>query len=367
MALTSSELKVLKILKKIKETLDKSSPEFKEKDVDEFLKAVEEHLVPGEENYDMSKHTSMLIPIEKLQSIPCKSFGTEMDITQAINFLKNNDVSILAFDGSTHNLGRHFSINLFVVNVGYWYQNYASGGQDSGNDSHVIVEPLTEKGRRIKSKEFEYLVAEEASRNLDGNKKVVLYDESFNMNFTLTWDVESRHKYTKLFEGHINKMLAKGMIPVGVFYTGARDIYRAYDSLKNKEKLIEEEIPDKVIMNKYLMDGHRSNLFNVKSDALQSVNVELRSFFIKYGEKNVLRVEFPAQVEEHTDLIHCTVLSQLILGGGYPISLQRAHEWAVLTSQDRELIEREAARLLGIPYVEMAYSKKLYSKRRPLV
>ncbi|MGQ4892596.1 MAG: DNA double-strand break repair nuclease NurA [Candidatus Njordarchaeia archaeon] len=371
MSITSSELKVIKILKKVKEAIEKATPEFNQRDVEEYAIAIEDSLIIGEENYDLSKHKTMLIPTEPIRSIPCKHIDPLNDISSALKFLKDNSISLLAFDGSAHNLGRHFNINLFVINVGYWYQNYGQNANNNahgkGNDSNVLTESLTERDRRIKSKEFEYIVAEEVSTRLTGANKLILYDESFNMNYTLAWDIESRRKFTKLFEGHINKMLIKNFIPVGVFYTAARDIYRAYDALKNNVNAFKEEIPDKILMDKYLANGHRSNIFKVKTDALDGTNLDLRAFFIKLGDKNILRVEFPKQVEEFVDLIHCTVLAQLILGGGYPIALERAHEWAVLTSNDRELIEREAARLLGIPYPEMVYSKKLLHKRRPLV
>ena len=125
-------------------------------------------------------------------------------------------------------------------------------------------------------------------------------------------------------------------------------------------------VQDKILMNVYLNEGERSSVFKVKSSVVDLVGLDLLAFYIKTSG-GVMRVEFPASVSDKVDLIHCTVLAQSILGGGYPVSLQRAHEWAVLNYNDRMVIEEEIARLLGIPYADMLYSGKRSSKRWPIV
>lgn len=310
---------------------------------------------------DGSAIDSYLEPIEPLRRYPC----TDLDFAQVDNFLKTNGVCVGSFDGSSYDPGAHFRISFRLINVGYWFCNYANGEIKSGNRAQALVDLASEREARLRAKEFEYSVAREVFSDECGLAKVVLYDESFNLKYTLSWDMESRGKMVNLLKNHLDYMVKTGVVPVAVFYTRSSDLYRFYEAYRGEKPIIDVAVQDKFALNRYLSEGERTSLFKVRSKVIEPFGLELYAFYLKTSG-GVVRVEFPAQVYDKVDLIHKVVLSQSILGDGYPIALQRAHEWAVLTYVDREVIEEEIARFLGFPYPDMLYSSKRASKRWPI-
>lgn len=214
-------------------------------------------------------------------------------------------------------------------------------------------------------KEFEYRFAEDLFEGRCGGPRILLYDESFNLRYTLSWDFDSRRGMSEMLRKHLDKMVGKNVLPVAVFYTRSSDLFRFYEAYKGDKPSINVSVQDKVVMNFYLNQGERSSLFRVRSSVVDSAGLKLVAFYLKTNG-GVMRIEFPEQVIDHVDLIHCVVYSQAVLGGGYPLALQRAHEWAVLTYSDRLAIEEEIADLLGLPYADMLYSGKRASKRWPI-
>jgi len=362
MSIVSSESKVLKILQRVRENFPKNFEHRIGVDTEEVLRVLVEDFTRGE--YSFGDYTSILVPLESLTYYECNRFDASRE--GAVSYLVSERVSVLAFDGSVHGFGAHFYVPLTIVNLGYWYQNYGVNDNGFGNEAAVIPEIATPSVRRVESKKAEYVLLEGIVDRLVSDFRIVLYDESFNLRYTLSWDVKTRNDFLKIFEDHINGISSRGIVPVAVFYTSASDIIRGYNSKKGGKKKFDVEIPDKFLMNRFLNIGARSNLFKVYTRSLANTKLDIVAFYLKISENNVIRVEFPQKFESLVDKIHCTVLAQAILGEGYPLAMQRAHEWAVLTHQDRLLIEEEIAKLLGKPYADMFYSAKLRSKRRPI-
>ncbi len=367
LAITSSEIKILRVLEKIKEKVDSASLRNYKLELVEFVNILEDELTPNVEDYDLSKKPSILIPVESVSKKTCCN-PENVNMDWAIDVLTREKVGVYSFDGSLHSLGRHFSYSLNVVNVGFWFKNYGNDSHGWGNEVDVIVDKPEREVKRFLSKKFEYEVLIRHLEDLNpSHHKFILYDESFNLLFTLSWDQETRTRYARMVNNHLNLVLSNGYYPIAVFYTNSTDLVRTYQSKKNKKTEVLSLLQDKAIMDLYLSNFARSNVFKVYNKVVSGLGMEISAFYLKIRDKNVFRVEFPSILESKADFIHKVVLAQSIIGMGYPLALQRAHEWAVLTSQDRELIERETARLLGIPYVEMAYSGKRRSKRRPIV
>jgi len=81
----------------------------------------------------------------------------------------------------------------------------------------------------------------------------------------------------------------------------------------------------------------------------------------------VLRVEFPESLRGLVDKIHLAVLAHSIMGGGYPLALQRAHDMAVIGAREREVIIETLKEVLNLPSDEYLFSRKWMSKRCPVV
>ena len=130
-------------------------------------------------------------------------------------------------------------------------------------------------------------------------------------------------------------------------------------------------VRDRTLLENILQPGERSAIFQSTSALLEryqdpdGVDHRILFFYVHTG-REIARVEAPAWVMEtpaYRDLVHAVVVDQCYRGGGYPPALQEAHEQAVITAGDRQmvqtLVEQELARL-GIPYTR---SMKDWSKR----
>jgi hypothetical protein len=70
-----------------------------------------------------------------------------------------------------------------------------------------------------------------------------------------------------------------------------------------------------------------------------------------------------AEDQDQLDLVHWVLHDQSMLGLGYPLALQEAHELAVLSMADRRLIEDAVERALAGANVTVTYQGKAGSKR----
>lgn len=128
---------------------------------------------------------------------------------------------------------------------------------------------------------------------------------------------------------------------------------------------------DRWLLADLLRPGERTAIFESTSAVLNRysegspVNHHIYFFYLHTGPE-IARVEAPAWVmttPHYRDLVHALVVDQCQRGAGYPPALQEAHEQAVITVADRQmvnlLVEQELARL-GIEFIR---SRKAWSKR----
>jgi len=201
---------------------------------------------------------------------------------------------------------------------------------------------------------------------LSDYRKFLLLDESLSLTYTLSWTAEAREQMAFKIKKIIEETLKHNIIPIGVYYTRVADIVRGMVTIAGKKLENIPIIPDRTILNAVLDVYSRSPLFSVYSKALQKVGLEILCFYVKLGERNVIRVEFPAEAKKAVGNIHLLIILQSILGNGYPLAMQRAHEMAVLGANERRVIEEEICRKLGIPAIEYILSRKAVSKRWPI-
>ncbi len=219
----------------------------------------------------------------------------------------------------------------------------------------------------LEGKLHELEVVSKLTEYLKCNIKIVFLDESLNFIYTLKWSKDKRNKYIDIFKTLISRVISKDAIPVGIFYTRAYDIMRSISLIENSEP---HPVQDKHILNQYLKDGMRSQLFKVVNPVLKEYNLDILAFYLKVSDGNILRIEFPEEAIKKYDLdlvgnIHIAVLLHAILGNGYPYALIRAHEMAVLDYRDREYLESYISKILKVP-PEYAYSRKAVSKWRSI-
>lgn len=303
----------------------------------------------------------MLVPVEPVRSYGPKLPAEVLENTEkVIGIFEDEDVSVVALDTGMCSYGPHVKLNLVVVNVGYWYYNYKRRLGGCGNRPMFLDDVSGSFDAEIRSKELEAKVIDWLLRELQGGKIFVLLDESLSLSYTLSLAEEVKSEIVDRVVNLVDTIMDRSAIPVGVFYTRACDIHRGILALNPNVDI--PRVSDRVIMNRVLKQFERSPVFGVYSKALENKGLRILAFYIKVGEGNVLRVEFPEQLKSFVDEIHLVVLLQSILGGGYPLALQRAHERAVLDANTRDILLDEICRRLGVSTAELIFTRKLISK-----
>jgi len=310
------------------------------------------------------QYSSALLPIEIVKEYPLRN--RIRDKAAIVEYLRGKSVSVGALDSSFYSPGPHLQVPITVISVGYWFHNY--GAEESSAGCSIDAESIVENRVRLqlKVKNVEKEAVNELIDKLRGSIKVLLFDESFNLSYTLSWSKDARKEFILKVKAIIDTCVKNNVIPVGVFYTTAKDISRGISTIHLINQRNSLEISDRVLMNIFLTkEGSRSPLFLIHSEAIRK-HYKLVGFYLKLGERNIVRVEFPEIFKEFTDDIQEIIYFQALLGNGYPLGLQRAHEMAIITREERVLIEDVIARFLNRPVIDYILSKKASSKRWPI-
>jgi len=120
----------------------------------------------------------------------------------------------------------------------------------------------------------------------------------------------------------------------------------------------------------FLGTGQRSELFASSSQILEQYAEHRVDFFYLNVGGEVARVEVPQWVRTHPDwlqFVHAALVDQCRRSPGfppYPPVLQEAHEQAVITMTDREVVEEMMERAMGQHGQRWVRSAKDSSKRR---
>lgn len=122
----------------------------------------------------------------------------------------------------------------------------------------------------------------------------------------------------------------------------------------------------------FLQPGERSAIFAVKAkgtDKYGQAGHAIHFFYLNVSSQaaapNLVRVEVPAWlVADRTglDTLHATIIRQARLTGGYPYVLARAHELAVISTEERQAVEMMLAVEMRRQGLNPALSKKQFNK-----
>jgi len=126
-------------------------------------------------------------------------------------------------------------------------------------------------------------------------------------------------------------------------------------------------ILDRDIFHQLLNTGERSALFRNTSKIVKNYygKHHIYFFYVKLDDE-VARIEIPEWVAENKrllELTHTLVLDQCRRGHGYPVALSEAHEQAVVTAADKQLLDRLLEESLAREKISTRVSAKSHSKR----
>jgi len=316
------------------------------------------------------------------------------------------DHTVVATDGSHMAPDRHSPVRFIVLNIGrvrirygtkprahltsrgaFWYREEDLHVEDRAGVQHPIESALL--GTIMALEELEAL-AEEALHADD--PAIALRDGSL-----IFWHLQNEDpNVQEVLLPRITRTLRRFHdmgIPVASYisYPGARDVInslrvwlcgpcaRLGDCSQCQECDPEDgalctqlrPVRDRDLFIGYLNPGQRSAIFE-SSSALQEkyrdqggMDHRIQFFYVHTGVE-IARIEAPRWVmetPEYRNRVHALVVDQCRRGGGYPPALQEAHEQAVITTEDRRIIEvmiEQALARAGIPYIR---SMKDRSKR----
>lgn len=128
-------------------------------------------------------------------------------------------------------------------------------------------------------------------------------------------------------------------------------------------------LSDHTLFSEQLDVGQRSALFvhgTPVNESYRQHGHEVHFFYLKSAPDTLLRVEVPAWVASQPTslaLVHVGLLAEGRATGGYPYTLARAHELAVVTRAEREQLEQQLARLMLAQGLTPRVSQKSWLKR----
>lgn len=261
-------------------------------------------------------------------------------------------VSVGAVDGSQIYPGGELSLPFGVINIG-WYINHHNGDYELQHNARLLLpdelgyNPDSGVNLQRERAEIERLI------KIMGRLKkgdVVFLDGSLVLSFVLHIFETEREQYLDA----ILRLLQHTEGEDSPFLAGYVDSSRASDLAEMFSPLLplqhgagKRALPtDASFLRSALQWGERTASFICARDNIlqyyRKGDVDysrgIAFFYIKSSAYGVSRVEFPLRyVEEgRVDYIADIVRAQLIVGGGYPYALNRAHHEAVVSVKERE-------------------------------
>lgn len=376
-----------------KEILAKHEKELKSniEDVFAFLKSADE-----------KKIQSILAKIpskdEKNEILFCLPYYSNYD-----EFLKshrchlNLEYEVFAVDGSNteidrHNLTPYYVLNIACVSIAYgekesrfWYRTfpYIYLDQELYSDKDdVTFKNSSEISQERQQKEFEAIL-EYIEKSIQTEKlKIVLYDGNL-----IDWSQDRQgmrfgRKANAILE-RIFLLAEQKRIAVCGFISVPKNsiisnIYRIYmceklriscrECPKEQKRECEKvgRIKDVVLFSS-LKEGEYSNIFYTLGRAFDEFEKTDIGFVYLNTGYEIARIEFPLYIANDKDWFESclgAIYHQCQLGFGYPISLTHAHEFSVISKDDKDAIE---SMLYSFEDGLMRYSAKKNNKMKRIV
>lgn len=310
-------------------------------------------------------------------------------------------VSLIATDGSQVEPDSHGVAQYYLINIGSMVFRYGSGNRPEVSSEPTLyytTEDLYENDRQIqgdllaaKRDVAELRKLADLAEQEDAELKVAFSDGPLLHWLSAATFAGSRDYRLQLHFDQLDRLRASGAALAGYVsrprYTAVTVLLYLAQVGEDFAKHTPTENPFRGITDRqlfrFLKPGERSALFvsprptNVE---YQAAGHEICFFYLNTGTE-ICRVEVPrwslaetaAHGQSFLDLVHATIYEQCRILGT-PYTLTRAHELAVITGADREILDKEVTTALvryGMrPRIsEKARAKKLvgglkYKKRR---
>jgi hypothetical protein len=302
--------------------------------------------------------------------------------------------SVIGADGSQIYPNRHGSALYFLINVGGLRLNY--GGQaasqtsthanlyfkedDLYQESGGLISNTIINGMRDVA-EMEELV--EMSKDTGEHPPVVLLDNGLLLWLAFQTHDEHDRRADELIQAYLHNLdqLKSGNTALAGFIDRPRSanvvalLHIASLPMEEINDQVQKNNPfrgitDRTLFSSRLKPGYRSACFIPHSkvnDRFAKAGQEIRFFYLNTGRSGqIARVEIPLWAAEQPEMlarIHSIILNQGINTGGFPYALIRAHELAVVSRTDQDMIENMVQKALLSRGLPAQASQKSRTKR----
>ena len=304
-------------------------------------------------------------------------------------------VTVIASDGSQILPDQHAITLYYLINIGsIVYQHGSNRKPETYNPKPLLCfEPedlLDEQGRLISPSEvnvkrdiaeIEVLIDRVNSINsnptapivtlLDGQLTLRVIDLPFNQ----------QQSYQDQYIAKLNTLSQSNVLLSGYIDRPRSTFVLALMHLASLElESITEEnlrlspfrrLTDRDLFN-FLGPGERSAIFSLRAKGLDKYNQAghtIHFFYLNVGKSerisHLARVEVPAWVATNNqilDTLHATIVRQARITGSYPYVLARAHELAIISTEEREAVEMMLAVEMRRQGLNPSLSAKQFNK-----
>lgn len=308
--------------------------------------------------------------------------------------------TVIATDGSQITPSHHEIAMCYLINVGLIMYTYGTGEKPIQESEPFIYDseqdfyPTTKKTPSNFSEEviaIKRMLAEmQELANLckkakdRGHPAVAMVDGTL-ITWNITnqmWPEEYQAMILEKFLSVLDEIKSLGVPVCGYISNSRRNDfvnllrvqscpYQEIDCEKtcSEKEACDEIVPlyDRQLWLKKLKEGERSPIFASSAKILEKYkDHQICFYYINVGKDEIARIEIPRWVadnEEFLDLTHFVAYDQVQKGMGYPITIQEAHNQAVIKSSDRAQFYSMLSRKMISDHLKVSLSNKELKKR----
>jgi len=312
------------------------------------------------------------------------------------------DLSVVAADSSSIAPDRHSPLRYYVLNVGYAVLTYGSvphaildSRAQFGFEAHELY--FDPEGKRIPIEEsrlailmaIEEMAGLRDAARLASPPLVGLSDGSLILWNLQSEDKELQHEYLHRYLSAL-QAFRQDNLPLASYisFPGSNDVVNGLRMIlcdgtpggcghcprqTESQALCQymRGIWDRQLFQGLLRPGERSDIFQSQSAILDQYGEHHIQFFYLNVGSEIARIEAPQWVMSNSamiDLVHGAVIDQCRRSGQYPpypSVLIEAHEQAVISTADRQVVEElveQASAAWGVSYVRSAKDRSKRSR-----
>lgn len=271
--------------------------------------------------------------------------------------------SVIAADGSQIYLDRHRALPYYLVNIGSIHVAYARTASPSTDSlPHIYYQEsdLYDQAGRfvspglINAKRDLAELAEIArlAQDLKDEPTLALLDNTLLFRYGNQDPSASSGQAVEFLESYLREIgrlrACRSMLTGFIDRSASTDVLAMVSLVKwSSESNRFRELTDRDLMATYLPEGHRSAVFQLISPRLHNLQAQGFSVYFFYAHLgssgNIARVEVPRWVAENDTMlawVHAGLAKECEATGGYPYSLIRAHELALVSESEQRALDQ---------------------------